>query len=151
MRTLITGSNGFIGSFILNNYIYNKEISFRAVLRGSEQLPQTKDKIFIENIDSETNWKAALEGIDSILHLAGRAHIVKDTSLNPSSEYKSVNIDGTLNLAQQAISAGVKRFIYLSSIKVNGEETTYEKSFKGYNMVHRYCFDVGNATILWFG
>ena len=46
MRTLITGSNGFIGSFILNNYIYNKEISFRAVLRGSEQLPQTKDKIF---------------------------------------------------------------------------------------------------------
>ena len=130
MRTLITGSNGFIGSFILNNYIYNKEISFRAVFRGSEQLPQTKDKIFIENIDSETNWKAALEGIDSILHLAGRAHIVKDTPLNPSSEYKSVNVDGTLNLAQQAISAGVKRFIYLSSIKVNGEETPYGESFK---------------------
>ena len=62
--------------------------------------------------------------------MAGRAHIVKDTPLNPSSEYKSVNVDGTLNLAQQAISAGVKRFIYLSSIKVNGEETPYGESFK---------------------
>ena len=55
MRTLITGSNGFIGSFILNNYIYNKEISFRAVFRDSEFLPQTKDKIFIEKQEEERN------------------------------------------------------------------------------------------------
>ena len=129
MKALVTGASGFIGSFLLNQFKDNNEISFRPVFRNGNHLV-TKKKILIENIDSNTNWKSALEGIDSVIHLAGRAHFLKKTSSNSSTEFKSINIDGTANLANQAASAGVKRFIYLSSIKVNGEETFPGEPFK---------------------
>ena len=129
MKALVTGASGFIGSFLLSQFKDSNEISLRPVYRNDNHLAYKK-KILIENIDSNTNWNSALEGIDSVIHLAGRAHFLKKTSSNSSTEFKSINIDGTANLANQAASAGVKRFLYLSSIKVNGEETFPGEPFK---------------------
>ncbi|MBO9497508.1 SDR family oxidoreductase, partial [Thalassotalea sp. G20_0] len=75
-------------------------------------------------INDTTNWSVALRGIDIIIHLAARAHIMGDEAADPLSEYRLVNVAGTLNLARQAAAAGVKRFIFVSSIKVNGETTS---------------------------
>jgi len=129
MKTLVTGASGFIGSFFLNQYRDDNELFFRPVFRINHD-SLFKEKILIENIDSNTNWINALEDIDSVIHLAGRAHFLQKASPNSLKEFKSLNIDGTANLAQQAASAGVKRFIYLSSIKVNGEETLPGQPFK---------------------
>jgi len=74
-------------------------------------------------IDGETNWTDALRGVDVVIHLAARVHIMRDKATDPLTEFRAVNADGTLNLARQAAKAGVRRFIYLSSIKVNGDQT----------------------------
>lgn len=70
---------------------------------------------------SQTDWRAALIGCDAVVHLAARVHVMHDTAANPSALYRATNTDATLNLARQAAQAGVKRFVFVSSIKVNGE------------------------------
>ncbi len=80
----------------------------------------------IGNIDNNTDWKMALKGIDAVVHAAARVHVLKDTVADPLEAYRSVNVNGTMNLAHQAAAAGVRRFIFLSSIKVNGEENSVE-------------------------
>jgi nucleoside-diphosphate-sugar epimerase len=74
-------------------------------------------------LDADTRWDAALQGIDVVVHTAARVHVMKDSSEDPLAEYRRVNVEGSLALARQAASAGVRRFIFLSSIKVNGEQT----------------------------
>jgi len=80
----------------------------------------------IGDIDNNTDWKMALKGIDAVVHAAARVHVLKDTVADPLEAYRSVNVNGTMNLAHQAAAAGVRRFIFLSSIKVNGEENSVE-------------------------
>lgn len=77
----------------------------------------------VGNINAATIWSAALQDTDAVVHLAARAHVMHDTASDPLAEYRHVNTDGTLNLARQAVIAGVKRFVFISSIKVNGERT----------------------------
>jgi nucleoside-diphosphate-sugar epimerase len=79
--------------------------------------------VAIGEIGPETDWHTALEGVDTVLHLAARAHVMRDTAANPLSEYRRVNAEGTRRLALAAAAAGVRRFVYLSSAKVNGEAT----------------------------
>lgn len=86
-------------------------------------LSQGVKSVKIGNIDAETNWSSALQGIDAVVHLAARVHVMKDSSNDPHKAYRTVNVLGTENLALQAADAGVKRFIFLSSVKVNGEES----------------------------
>ncbi|MEZ8358964.1 NAD-dependent epimerase/dehydratase family protein [Vibrio splendidus] len=112
-RILITGSSGFIGQ----NFIENYQVK-RAVYRGKSQSSES-NTFFIENLNSETDWSDAFEGVDCIVHLAGIAHIPKATD----ELLESVNIKGTIRLATEAGKAGVKRFIFLSSIGVNGKRT----------------------------
>ncbi len=83
----------------------------------------------VNNIDGETKWGDMLQGIDIVVHTAARAHIMDDTVSDPLTEYRKVNVEGTLNLARQAAKADVKRFIFISSIKVNGESTDPGKCF----------------------
>jgi nucleoside-diphosphate-sugar epimerase len=90
------------------------------------------DGVVIGDIGLTTEWGAALEGIDTVVHLAARAHIMNDCEADPLSAYRSVNVEGTERLARQAVGAGVRRFIYLSSIKVNGE-LTKERPFSESN------------------
>ncbi len=85
----------------------------------------------VGEIDSETNWVDALRNIDVVIHLAARVHVMKDTSADPLAEFLKINLHGTVNLAKQAANAGVKRFVYVSSIKVNGERTSETAPFTG--------------------
>lgn len=80
-------------------------------------------------IDGETNWTEGLSGVGVVIHLAARVHIMSDDAPDPFAEFRTVNVDGTLNLARQAFKAGVRRFVYLSSIKVNGEKTLSGQPF----------------------
>ena len=86
-------------------------------------------KLTVAGVDADTNWLGALEGQQVVIHAAARAHIMKDEATDALREYRRVNVDGTLNLARQAAEIGIRRFIFLSSIKVNGEQTPLGKSF----------------------
>lgn len=74
----------------------------------------------VGSIGGQTDWSAALQGVDAVVHLAGRTHILKDTAVDSLAEFRKVNVDGSLNLARQAAQAGVSRFIFISSIAVHG-------------------------------
>ncbi len=125
LHILITGANGFIGKH-LSVYLQENGHNITEACRCcSNNMIQKKQQCFsIGDIDNTTQWKTALTGIDQVIHLAARVHIMQETDKNPLAAFRLVNTEGTLNLARQAISAGVKRFIYLSTIKVNGEETS---------------------------
>ena len=128
MNILITGANGFVGSYLakkLSNLPAVK-LTLAARVASTTQLVKT---FKVNQIDSTTEWSEALVGCQSVVHTAARAHVMKDEVADPLTEYRRVNVDGTLNLARQAAEAGVKRFIFISSIKVNGEQTCIGKPF----------------------
>lgn len=87
------------------------------------------DVVHVGSVDDQTDWKMALSGIDTVVHCAARVHVMHDTEANPLSVFRTVNVQGTLNLARQAAAAGVKRFVFISSIKVNGESTQPGQAF----------------------
>ncbi len=123
-RTLITGATGFIGQAICKTLVA-RGMNIRATGRTISELDKLKNQQTdiqqITDITSATNWKAALSGCDSVVHLAARTHIMQESASNPELIYRTINTDGTLNLARQAASSAVKRFIFISTIKVNGE------------------------------
>ena len=82
------------------------------------------------DINGSTNWLDGLKGVDTIVHTAARVHVMDERSLDPVAEFRSVNVLGSINLARQAAKSGVKRLIYLSSVKVNGELSTEGCSLK---------------------
>ncbi len=125
---LVTGANGFIGHHLCQALHANSD-SVRAVVRRAGNIDKRFDEYVVDTIDKATSWKNALKNIDCVVHLAARVHIMNDTSADPIEAFRSVNTYGTLNLARQAAEQGVKRFIYISSIKVNGENTVSGKSF----------------------
>jgi len=128
MNILITGANGFVGSYLakkLSNLPAVK-LTLAARVASTTQLVKT---FKVNQIDSTTEWSEALVGCQSVVHTAARAHVMKDEVADPLTEYRRVNVDGTLNLARQAAEAGVRRFIFISSIKVNGEQTLIGKPF----------------------
>ena len=121
MRLLITGATGFVGATLVQNIksIYNITVLVRT---QSNELPATIQQLVAKNI-----FEVDLpDNIDVIIHLAGRAHILNDQLLDPLDEFRKVNVDGTLQLARQALEKKVKRFIFISSIGVNGSVTTQQ-------------------------
>lgn len=121
---LLTGATGFVGSVLLN-----KIDASNLVVLGRKS-PDNYGGIFHQyKIDSCSDFSTALLGVEAIVHCAARAHIMNDDALDPLNEFRKVNVEGTLNLATQAAVAGVKRFIYISSIKVCGESTSGSKAF----------------------
>jgi nucleoside-diphosphate-sugar epimerase len=109
---LVTGTTGFVGSALcsaLKSSNYNVRLSNQRL--------------------NEMDWSHSLVGIEIIVHLAARVHILRDSAVDPLAEFRAVNVVGTLNLARQAAAAGVKRFVFLSSVKVNGEFTLPNKPF----------------------
>ncbi|MBF0265331.1 MAG: NAD-dependent epimerase/dehydratase family protein [Gammaproteobacteria bacterium] len=126
LRILMTGSSGFIGNY-LGKYLLSSDSNYEVIntYRNDIQGVTIKEKnaFIIGEINSQTNWQQALQNIDVVIHLAARVHIMQEISNDPLQEFIETNSRGTINLAQQALKSGVKRFIYLSSIKVNGEET----------------------------
>lgn len=119
----MTGANGFIGNALCQRLLsegYQVKGTFRRLSRqlGDENLITT----IIEDINFKTDWIKALEGMETVVHLAARVHMMAENANNPLAAYRLVNVDGTRHLAESAARAGVKRFVYLSSVKVNGEE-----------------------------
>ena len=125
---LLTGSNGFLGS-ALNAEAVKRDIPVRAAVRsaGKTDIVTAHE---VGDIGSNTAWKTALEGIDTVIHTAARVHVMSDKASDPLAMFRMVNVAGTLNLARQAVSNGVKRFVFVSSIKVNGELTFPGQIFK---------------------
>ena len=125
---LITGASGFIGGS-LAQYLSNF-YSVRALVRRIH-LPSTSSLEYISGFDlsRDADLRDVFSGVEVIVHCAARVHVMNETALDPLEEFRQINVRGTINLATQAARAGVKRFIYLSSVKVNGESTILGKPF----------------------
>lgn len=116
-NVLVTGETGFIASHllpVLHKKNWNITTTVRKDFPDSPLVPLKR--VTIGEIDGSTDWKAALENIDAVIHLAGRAHILNEKVADPEAEFLKVNTQGTANLASQAVAAGVKHFIFISSI-----------------------------------
>lgn len=119
LKSLVTGANGFVGN-ALCTALRQKGVSVTAAVRGNGKSTEYE----IGNISASTNWTPVLGGCDTVFHLAARVHLMNDASRDPLAAFRAVNVDATMNLARQAVQGGVKRFVFVSSVKVNGEETT---------------------------
>ncbi len=133
MITLVTGANGFVGSALCTRLRSGGGVVRRAVRTADPRLENAAD-VPIGGLSSETDWTDALRNVDKVVHLAARVHVMNDKSSDPLAEFRRVNVYGTVNLARQAALAGVRRFIFLSSIKVNGEYTELGKPFTADDM-----------------
>ena len=120
---LVTGATGFVGAALVARLALDG-LAVRAVVRNKASLTTAAiDVVRVSELSAETDWSDALANMDAVIHLAARVHVMTDTANDPLTEYRRVNVEGTLNLANQAAAAGIKRFIFMSSIKVNGEKT----------------------------
>jgi nucleoside-diphosphate-sugar epimerase len=126
MKILVTGANGFVGQFLCAELLGQGNEVVRAARHSNRS---EVNLTVVGSIEKNTNWSDALHQVDTVIHLAARVHIMTDKAVNPLAEYRKVNVEGTLNLAQQAVKVGVKRFIYISTAKVNGESTQLDKPF----------------------
>lgn len=121
MRFLVSGGSGFVGSVLINEL---RRSGNRVIEIGRRSSGRHLDQFFpIKNFSADTSFKDALVGCEVILHLAARVHVIHEHAADALREFLEVNLHGTTNLARQAAAAGVKRFVYVSSIKVNGEYT----------------------------
>jgi len=131
MKVLVTGANGFVGAALVQRLLVDElATEIVATVRSSVcDLPTGVERIVVGGIDEANDWRVALTGCEVVVHLAARVHVMADTAANPLEEFRRVNVQGTLNLARQAASAGVRRFVFVSSIKVNGEATQPGRPF----------------------
>ena len=124
-KALITGANGFVGKAVGRKMIA-EGWHVRGAVRSADaanDVPEGVEAMAIGSINPATDWSSMLDGIDVVIHLAARVHVMNDKATDPLSEFRRVNTVGTRRLARAAVDAGVSRFIYVSSIKVNGEQT----------------------------
>ncbi|MCK7546995.1 UDP-glucose 4-epimerase family protein [Marinobacter koreensis] len=126
---LVTGASGFVGGQLITRLAAQPS----ALVRGAVRAKLEGDHsvlITVGEINADTDWAEALQGQRVIVHAAARAHIMDDGAVDPLAEFREVNVAGTLNLARQAAAAAVRRFIFISSIKVNGEQSPPGGCFK---------------------
>ncbi len=124
MKIVLTGATGFLGTHLNHTLCSMLGVTVTPVSRRGGL-----GSVIARKIQGDTLWDDVLRGQDVVIHTAARAHVMIDESVEPLMEYRCVNVDGTLNLARQAASIGVKRFIFISSIKVNGEQTRPGRPF----------------------
>jgi nucleoside-diphosphate-sugar epimerase len=126
---LVTGAGGFVGRKLCAE-LARLGYPVCAALRSPENLHISGCKVVkVSSIDSATDWTGALNGVNTVIHLAARVHVMHDDASDPLEEFRRVNVAGTAHLARSAASSGVKRLVYVSSIKVNGETTCGEAKF----------------------
>ncbi|WPO45821.1 SDR family oxidoreductase [Pseudomonas sp. S1Bt23] len=123
-KILVTGATGFLGGALIRSLCNLPGTLVVAPVRNMDgDFPEVVSKVYIPSIDSGTDWTESLSGVDVVVHAAARVHVVDEDSAQSLEEFRAINVQGTLNLARQAVQAGVRRFIFISTIKVNGETT----------------------------
>jgi len=125
---LVTGANGFVGRAVCAEAAA-RGLTVGAATRAPCCFSAEAENIVVEDISANTLWQAALNGRHAVVHAAARVHVMEETAGNPLDEFRRVNVQGTLNLAEQAAAAGVGRFVFISSVKVNGEATRPGRPF----------------------
>jgi len=131
MKILVTGASGFVGRALVAQLERVESLSVRAAVRRvPTDGPHGADTVQVGDLGAATDWRAALRDCDVVVHAAARVHAMQETASDPLALYRAVNLDGTLALAQQAADAGARRFVFLSTIKVNGEATQPGRPFR---------------------
>lgn len=123
----VTGGTGFVGRRLVHQLRDDSKEVTAAVRKGSVLL--SLPVFQFDGLSAGQDWTEGVAGHDVVIHSAARVHVMDEQSTDPLAEFRKVNVDGTLNLARQAAAAGVKRFIFISSIKVNGEGTVLGKPY----------------------
>ena len=125
MRILVTGPSGFVGSAVIRYLLAAPR--WNDVVGAFRQKPSAAiarlRAFVVGDLGPQTDWRPALEGVDVVIHLAARVHVMNETVADPLAEFRRVNVEGSMQLAREASVAGVRRFVFVSSIKVNGEST----------------------------
>nr|WP_315495528.1 SDR family oxidoreductase [uncultured Rhodoferax sp.] len=125
LKLLVTGANGFVGRSLLETL----NMSGHDVVPCVRNAAGLRGERSIGSIDGSSDWSSVLTGCQAVIHLAARVHVMHEKTGDPLHEFRKTNVVGTLNLARQAAALGVKRFVFLSSIKVNGESTDVGAAF----------------------
>lgn len=132
MRVAVTGASGFVGQAVMTGLL-SCQHDVHAVVRSLDMnalyLARKIQTFSVGDIGKDTDWRDALAEVDCVVHCAARAHVMNEIEVDALAAYRAVNVDGTRCLAEQAAEAGVRRLVYLSSIKVNGEQTVPGDSF----------------------
>lgn len=126
-KVLVTGASGFIGSALCNT-LFARDIPFVGAVRKKSMHTQFE----VGDLTPGTRWSEALIGCDVVVHLAARVHVMADNSSDPLSAFREMNVNMTLNLARQAAEQGIRRFVFVSSVKVNGDETS-DRAFTAFD------------------
>lgn len=128
---LITGPTGFVGSALVER-CRSSGFALRGAVRRevAAHAEVVFEPVLVGGIDDVTDWTSALQGVDAVVHLAARVHVMDEPEADPLEAFRGVNVEGTLRLARQAAEAGVRRFVFVSSVKVNGEETLTGQPFR---------------------
>ena len=121
--TLVTGASGFVGTYLIHE-MRIRDLPVRGVSRQKKP-----GLVTILSYGAEVDWTAPLAEVDVVVHLAARVHVMREMARDPLAEFRAANVDATLNLARQAARVGIRRFIFVSTIKVNGERTALGKPF----------------------
>jgi nucleoside-diphosphate-sugar epimerase len=128
MKVLVTGAGGFVGQALLP-LLLEAGCAVRAAVRSQPLAMAGIDSVVVGDIGPATEWAAALADVDAVVHLAARVHVMRDAAGDPRAAYRATNTVGTLRLAEAAARAGVGRFVFLSTVKVNGESTPPDRPF----------------------
>jgi len=132
---MITGANGFVGQALCSESI-RRGFRIKCATRSIVKLPSNIEAMVVGIIDGGTEWSDSLLGVDVVIHLAARVHVMNEAAADPLAEFSRINLHGTANLARQAAHAGVKRFVYVSSIGVNGNRTDGMQAFSERDTPH---------------
>ena len=120
MNVLVTGANGFVGQAVCAQ-LRARGTSVRAAMR--QPSPSHAGALRMPDLGPDADWGSLVRGVDAVIHTAARVHVMNDQASDPLTEFRRSNTEGTLRLAREAAAAGVRRFVFVSSIKVNGEHT----------------------------